>query len=540
MPATALPGRVAPRCGARIRAVVDPALQRCRSMGPPVLDTGFAISAKSLGEVAESPGSALPLPEPLQVVALEPELRARSALLLSAFESAADEGEIAEWICMLWRGACVNDRHSLRCLMSLLEVRLSGVELLRRAIGLGELLRACRLEARQSPAVRDPTWRNLVDAARASGARVGVNPREIHAPEAARTLRTRARELLDQLVHGRLQAAELAWFTEIAELEMRATALRLGDLAERVGACDGRRISRLLPVLSKHEERIRDTRALLVKLPAPQELVRRAPVLLARLEDKGYDAIVRELARRPDGAEPGRAMILAAWRAPLGAELAFFGGVTRILADRLRGRAGKPMDPARAVLLTLQAFRPQGLAVELGVAELRSTQALWDALGMRPTAGSFTAQYDAGRHDRFLPDDGTPELSTPGSRPVPDLRRLVLSNIQNEHVICGLLQTPRVASLPGLVEQIVIRTRSLKVLLDVANRRELHTGAANRNVPRALLWHPSGVPVSALRKFIHVRFVDRIELASIATRGSRARPEIRQMAAAYLNTLLSG
>jgi len=58
-------------------------------------------------------------------------------------------------------------------------------------------------------------------------------------------------------------------------------------------------------------------------------------------------------------------------------------------------------------------------------------------------------------------------------------------------------------------------------------------------VPRVLLWHPAGVPVSALRKFVHVRYIDRLELASMASRGSRARPEIRQMAAQYLASINS-
>ena len=75
------------------------------------------------------------------------------------------------------------------------------------------------------------------------------------------------------------------------------------------------------------------------------------------------------------------------------------------------------------------------------------------------------------------------------------------------------------------------------MLLEIANRRELHTGAANRNVPRTLLWHPTGIPVSALRKFVHVRYVDRIELTAMAARNSRARPEVRQMVASYLAAL---
>jgi hypothetical protein len=424
----------------------------------------------------------------------------------------------------------------------LLEVRLSGVELLRRALRFPELGRVCMrvAAATETGAGTAAEARSeLVRAADVIALRLGIAPRRLHEMEAQRVLRTRAGSLLDGLVEGRLQAAEVEWLIEAAELEMRATALRLGDVAERVGACDGRRISRLLPVLSKHEERIRDTRALLVKLPAPRELVRRTPVLLSRFEDRGFDGIVRDLAARADGAEIARALVLAAWRAPLGTELAFLGGVVRVLSERLQRRGTPPLDPARALLLTLYARRGDGIALQLTTAELQATRQLWQALGEAPSADDCTLVYAPRKHDRFLPEDCVPELAAPGPLKPPDIRRLVLSNIQNEAVICGLLQTPRVSSLPGLVEQIALRTRSVKILLEIANRRELHTGAANANVPRTLLWHPSGIPVSALRKFVHVRFVDRMELSAIATRNSRARPEVRQMAAGYLATLSS-
>lgn len=508
-------------------------------MPAPPIQQELAVSSESLAALRAEPGVAPALPLALQPVADEPILRARTELFAVALEGALDDGTAIEWLCDLWRGARAGDRPALRCVTSLLEVRLSGVELLRRAIRFTELARACqRVVASHARGAVDAR-RELVQLADATVVRVGVAPRTLHTKETQKALRERASLLLAGLVEGRLAPNETSWLIEAAELEMRATALRLGDVAETVGACDGRRISRLLPILSKHEERIRDTRALLVKLPAPRELVRRTPVLLTRLEDKGFDGIVRELATRPDGNELARAMVLATWRAPLGPELAFLAGVVRILGERLRRRGTPPLDAARALLATLYARRGEGLALSLTPTEMQSTRSLWQALGEEPGSGDALLVYDPRRHDRFLPEDSVPDLVAPGRDKPVDVRQLVLSNIQNEHLICGLLATPRVSSLPGLVEQIALRSRSMKVLLEIANRRELHTGAANSNVPRALLWHPSGIPVSALRKFIHVRFVGRVELSAIATRNSRARPEIRQLAANYLATLIS-
>jgi hypothetical protein len=229
--------------------------------------------------------------------------------------------------------------------------------------------------------------------------------------------------------------------------------------------------------------------------------------------------------------------VLTCWRAPLGSELAFLAGVVRTLAARLEVRGFAGLDAARATLLALQARHGQRMLIELAPPELRTTGKMWAVLGATPRWGGFPVSYQPWLHDAMLPEDSCPELIYPVVHRNLDLREAVLANLQNEHILCGLLGLPRVGNLPGLVEMVVMRSRSLKVLLEVANRRELYTGAANRNVPRALLWHPMSIPVSALRKFVHVRFVDRNELATLANRGSQARPEVRQMASAYLASL---
>jgi hypothetical protein len=260
-------------------------------------------------------------------------------------------------------------------------------------------------------------------------------------------------------------------------------------------------------------------------------------VLVTRLEDRGFDGLVREIGARPEGLEVARAMVLTGWRAPLAPELAFMAAIVRLLADRYRVREKPPLDAARALLLTLLARRENGLGLELSAVEVRGASGLWKALGVEVRPERFILTWDARRYEPLLPEDGIPELTYPAVKRTPDLRVMVLANAQNESVMMGLMAMPRVTSLPGLIETIAVRSRSIRVLLEIANRRELYTGAANHNVPRVLLWHPSGIPVSALRKFVHVRFVDRTERGALCARGSKARPEIRQLAAAYLASL---
>jgi hypothetical protein len=503
-----------------------------------VAEATLILSSKSIDSMRAMPLAAPPLDPPLSGIADEVSLRARTEMLASLLERELQSGtRAADIVCEIWRGARSLDSGALRCLMSLLEVRLSGVELLRRALGASQLFRAYRRAALGAAEYSQDTWRDVLETGHSFAARVGVLPNSLHTPEARAQVLRRATALLESLLAGKIQEVELAWLTGFAEVEMRAMSERLAGLAQRVGACDGRRISQILPVLSKEEERLRDTRGILLRLPSPQDLVRRNPVLESRLQDRGFDGLVREIGARPEGLEAARAMVLTSWRAPLATELAFFAAVTRLVAVRLAGVDSEPLDPARALLLALMTRRQQGLGLELNSMELRTTAGLWESLEVQPRAGRFLLPWNQRKYEPMLPEDGIPELTYPAVHRSTDLRDLVKANIQNESVISGLLGVPRVANLAGLIEWVVVRSRSIKILLEIANRRELYTGAANRNVPKALLWHPTPIPVSAIRKFVHVRFVDRAELVALCARGSRARSEVRQMAAMYLDSL---
>ena len=509
-------------------------------MSSTLAESALVLDSKSIDSMRAMQVSPPSLSPALVSIAEDLSVRARTDLLGTLLEREMSVGHNAgDLICDIWRGARAQDRSALRLLVSLLEVRLSGIELLRQALVANQLFRACRLRERALEAYSKDPWREVLEAGQSFAAKLGISPKSLGTLETQMAVARRARALLDLLLAGKIQEPELAWLTGFAEVEMRAASVRLGALAERIGAYDGQKISLVLPILSKYEERIRDTRALLMKLPDPEDLVKRTPVLVSRLEDRGFDGLVREIGTRPEGLEVARALVLTTWRAPLAAELAFFGGLVRLLGDRFQATDKPLLDAARALYLALLSHRPKGLGLDLSSMELRTTTALWEALGVKPRSGRFVLEWNQAKYEPMLPEDGVPELTYPAVRRAADLRALVLANLGNEQVMSGLLQVPRVASLAGLVEMVVVRSRSLKVLLEIANRRELHTGAANRNVPRALLWHPSNIPVSALRKFVHVRYVDRGELAALCTRGSRARPEVRQMVASYLTTLSS-
>jgi hypothetical protein len=117
-------------------------------------------------------------------------------------------------------------------------------------------------------------------------------------------------------------------------------------------------------------------------------------------------------------------------------------------------------------------------------------------------------------------------------------KALVLSFIDNETFLMELLKNPKAISKPGIVSIISSRCRSTRVLSMIATKRELYTGFQNKDVPLNMLLNPSRVSLTALRKFIHVRYIDKMTLQSISGRGGgQIREEVRREIIRYLNSV---
>jgi len=117
------------------------------------------------------------------------------------------------------------------------------------------------------------------------------------------------------------------------------------------------------------------------------------------------------------------------------------------------------------------------------------------------------------------------------------LKHLVLTNIQSLSVLLGFLRDTKITSIPGLVEEVVNRTRNPQVIATIASDRALHTGFANKGVAVACLRSPVNVPVKTLRKFCHVKFVSKVELKRMANDRTGIRKEIAREITMYLEAL---
>lgn len=123
-----------------------------------------------------------------------------------------------------------------------------------------------------------------------------------------------------------------------------------------------------------------------------------------------------------------------------------------------------------------------------------------------------------------------------GTRPKPpDWKGLVLSNITRETLILSILDNPKCQRVSGLVETVVVNCKSSQVLCHIAMKRELHSGHQNKAVPAALLRAKVKVPMTLLRRFIHLRYVSRAELKDLSTRAPRA--DVAKEVGDYVATL---
>ena len=136
-----------------------------------------------------------------------------------------------------------------------------------------------------------------------------------------------------------------------------------------------------------------------------------------------------------------------------------------------------------------------------------------------------------------LLDADTASIDLSGGRkpPPPDWKGLVMSNITRDTLVTSFLSNPKCVRVPGLVETVVVNSRSLQILSLIATKRDLHTGHQNKGVPAALLRSRCKIPVNLLRRFMHLRFVTRAELKDLSIRAPRS--EIQKEIGLYLESI---
>ena len=364
---------------------------------------------------------------------------------------------------------------------------------------------------------------------------------------------------------------------ELFRLEVDALEERASRLAGIVDPFRVAGIQRLLPILSDLDARIRDSRHFISSLESGAlDSVFRRPQSRAVevMEHNEFHQLLQGL--RDVGSA---SVLLAVLRArevnprPLPQIAAAVDGL-RHLGDRLAaaGIDNTCTDLLGAVQLAVSAQGEDTFEVPLTEEEAAAVGRVLEAApaanpesGVAPTTAggaerAFRLEIDrlcapvaeaaafAGAWPHGLPARGgnlpqvdssadpdvAPEAQNFGAT---EAKKLVLTNLQSLSILLSLLRNPKITAVPGLVAEVATRTRNPQVIVTIANDRSLFTGFANRDVPLACLRNPSNVSVKVLRKLIHVKFVNKIDLKRMSQDRAGVRRELRQEIDNYLATL---
>ncbi|MFO7609997.1 MAG: hypothetical protein R6X35_12525 [Candidatus Krumholzibacteriia bacterium] len=225
------------------------------------------------------------------------------------------------------------------------------------------------------------------------------------------------------------------------------------------------------------------------------------------------------LRLRALAASPAAELVLPSVPDPLGL-------AALVVACGMGGAVRLPLVPqARERLAAADApALPEGITVQADELVIACDDA-FRARAPRPAAEAL-AEAEAQDEDEPAKDQGASAL-----------KRLVLTNLQSTSVTIAFLRDSKVVAVPGLVEEVVNRTRNPQIIEIIATQRPLHGGFANRGVPLALLRSPVNVSTKLLRKFIHVKYISKMDLRRLANDRTGIRREVGKEIEQYLSSL---
>jgi hypothetical protein len=387
---------------------------------------------------------------------------------------------------------------------------------------------------------------------------------------------------LDDVIAGRgLMPDSRKLMAELIRLETDAWLERTSNLAGTVNPFNTAAVRRVLPVLSESDSLVHDLKQLGTWIEAGNDgaaFTNRVSCALEVMDESDHERL-RDLIQQTPSLATLADLSQALHAEPL--EISYLAGGTGLLMAVthqmvLAGIREKELGLLGCVRL-VQRFR-QGNKIRLPLTPDLATSlremlkspvrnegvSLWPLRGIRVLGETLelditdTAAKD--RWEHFLPtgsdhhpravappkvkldENGEPVEEDPQEEKSEDLtasaiKHLVMSNIMSTSVTLGFLRNPKVTAIPGLVAEVATRTRNPQIIETIATDRALYTGFANRDVPRICLQSPCNTSVKTLRKFIHVKYVNKVDLRRMANDRAGMRREVIREIDKYLEAL---
>jgi hypothetical protein len=466
-------------------------------------------------------------------------------------------------LCALSASACRGETQGVAALAALLTVRAPGdevIEALREFSSLhrmgqrykARLARGERLETAERATLDatqavDDIYRARPES-RESSATSLPHPRDLGVAGSCRKVFAR---LVNELqTKGNLGREDIELFARVANLELGAVEQRASALAGSINPYSARHVSQLMPILGAMDTEVQSMRAFTGLLAADASVshFREQRPNFADQMDQREAELLLDRTGADELLWPLRRLLLALRRNPLTLrELSFYlSHIYRLGEVLVAARARKhPFDPVEGCLMILEFTKDRALRLPVGE---RASMAILEAIATEQLErfefvdGEVILPLDPNAARRIAPGVGLPLPPASESGEVElderqSVKNLVLDSINNVSILAGLLRNSKVVSTPGIIELIILRSRAMVILDTICQQRHLHSGYANKGVPVALLRSPMRIPIKSLRKFINVRFVNKLELRRIALDHSSVRREVTDEVEAYLKSL---
>nr|MEE4266648.1 hypothetical protein [Candidatus Krumholzibacteria bacterium] len=383
---------------------------------------------------------------------------------------------------------------------------------------------------------------------------------------------------LDDMVTGRdLTDQARRLMAELVRLETDAWQERTSNLAGTVNPFNTAAVQRVLPILSATDSQVQDLRQMIRWIEEGNDRAAFTNQVSSALEvmDERDHQRLRDLIAKTPGLEILADLSRGLYSAPLevtklarGAE-ALLALTHQMVKHEIRDTELGLLSCVRLVQEHRKGHKvllPLGGDLALEIKKLLKTPvrergaSLWPLDRLRLLGDQLEVDLSDSKPDEnwenFLPTllekhsravpapvsaDGVPEEEEEEQdakdMSAAAIKHLVMSNIMSTSVTLGFLRNPKVIGIPGLVADIAARTRNPQIIETIATDRALHTGFANREVARVCLQSPCNVSVKILRKFVHVKYVTKVDLKRMAQDRAGIRREIIREINKYLEAL---
>jgi hypothetical protein len=313
---------------------------------------------------------------------------------------------------------------------------------------------------------------------------------------------------------------------KLIQLEAQALKVRINRLSDSVDAYSMKEMGRMLPVIKRFDENLNEAQHLASSIEKEITLGQASMTFAHALKVGSFEKWVGKMGNGKEVMLLKEVLLLQSQKlAPTRSVVALM-SVYRWVHEAHDLKASPVLWAKRA----LEMYDNGRFTIELSTVIEQLRDHLLEA-GAWIEGNVVSGNFSDRLYTQWI---GTNGLSRPLNRKQESEERerqltgreLIHRFYNNESIILRLLDNPEISTIPGAIEYLAKRSRSVPVLSKIASNSNLYAGSNNRGVPEALLINPSKIPLSLLRIFLKPSFFNSSELQRLILTNSQMRPEV--------------